>query len=123
MFAGSSRPLPVCEGLGELCVTPLDELVLPARAGSPLAFVPYRHRGVADGVVQPSAAPRLQAGAGEQRQVAEAVLPEVHRDDAWAKGRKAKANELTPCESPYRLGPLCTSPRWRSLQGSCILVF
>lgn len=90
MFAGSSRPLPVFEGLGELCVTPLDELVLTARASSPLAFVPYGHRGVADSVVQPGAALRLQAGAGEQGQVAEAVLPEVHRNNAWAKRRKTK---------------------------------
>jgi len=72
-------------------VTPLDERVLAAGAGSPLALVPCRHRGVADGVVQPAAALRLQAGAGDQGQVAEAVLFEVHGNDAWTKRGKTKS--------------------------------
>ena len=88
-------------------MTPLDERVLAAGAGagSPLALVPYRHRGVADGVIQPAAALRLQAGAGNQGQVAKAVLFEVHGNDAWTK-RGGKTNEkmrLTP-GLPYRLG-------------------
>lgn len=79
-------------------MTPLDERVLAAGAGagSPLALVPYRHRRVADGVVQPAAALRLQAGAGEQGQVAEAVLFEVHRNDTCRKGGKAKQSEVNP---------------------------
>lgn len=39
-FAGSDRPSPVFEGLGDLGVAPLDEPVLAAGTGRPLAFVP-----------------------------------------------------------------------------------
>lgn len=67
-------PSPVLEGLGELRVAPLDELGATAGAGSPLVFVPY----VTAGVVQAAAALGLQVGAGEQGQVAKAVLLEVH---------------------------------------------
>lgn len=94
-------------------MAPLDERVLTATAaaGSPLAFVPYRHRGVADGVIQPATALRLQAGAGDQGQVAEAVLFEVHRNDAWTKRGKTKPKRDQPMGYQYRLGSHLRLPK------------
>lgn len=76
------RASPVFEGLGDLCVAPRAEGVLAARAGagSPLAFVPYRHGRVTGGIVQ--------AGAGDERHVPQAVLLQVHGDDAWTTNGK-----------------------------------
>lgn len=69
-IAGSDRPSPVLEGLGDLGV-------------APLAFVPQGDSGV----TASAAVGLAQAGARNQGQVAQAVLLEVHGHNAWREGK------------------------------------
>lgn len=78
MPAGSDRPSPVFEGLGDLGV-------------APLALVPQGDSGVTTG----AAVGLAQAGAGNQGQVAQAILLEVHGHNAWTEG-KTNETEMSP---------------------------